>query len=191
MPDNIDRPDDASHPTKAGIPADAGTDTPPYEWDAGKTTRDRVYEVAIQLHDPATTSEVADRADCSTDAAREHLDWLADVGVVERDDDRPTTYRRNESYFQWRRVEELRREYTSDELLARLEALTGEERSYRERYDAAHPDDVNALDAADHDAVHEVWRDLSDWRTVRREIRLLERARRVARGRDGEAPADD
>lgn len=64
------------------------------------------------------------------------------------------------------------------DLLDRLEALTGQEREFRTRYDAAHPEDVDALDAADHAEVHEVWLDLDEWQQVRREIRLVERARK-------------
>jgi hypothetical protein len=37
---------------------------------------------------------------------------------------------------------------------------------------------VDALDAADHPEVNEVWLDLNEWRQVRREIRLVERARK-------------
>lgn len=192
MPDDTHHPDDGNRPEDTGVPSEILTEAPPTEWDAGKTTRDRVYEVAIQLREPATTSDVAERADCSVDAARSHLDWLADVGVVTREEGHPTTYRRNESYFEWRRVEELRREHTPEELLARLEDLTAEERDFRERYDATHPDDVDALAAADHATVHEAWEDLTDWRTVRREIRLLERARRTSgRGYDRKARPDD
>lgn len=162
-----------------GLPSDPDAlDDKRRVWDEGKTTRDRVYEVAIQLYDAASAAEIADRADCSTDAARNHLEWFAEVGIVDRQPGRPTTYRRNESYFEWRRVQELRRTMSDRELLDRLEELTTEERGYRERYDAVHPDDVDALDAADHDEVHEVWEELNDWRTVRREIRLLERVRK-------------
>lgn len=164
--------------TDDGLPDDPeATRQKRQEWDEGKTTRDRVYETAIQLYDSADAATVAERADCSTDAARQHLEWFADVGIVERHPGRPTTYRRNESYFDWKRVDELRREYDLADLADRLADLTEKERAYRERYDADHPADVDALDASDHDAVHEVWLDLNDWRTVRREMRLLERAR--------------
>ncbi len=186
MSQNVDHPTETEQRTETEATTDR-TKSPIQgrDWDPNKTTRDRVYEVAIQLYEPATTSEVADRADCSTDAARQHLDWLADVGIVARDTTRPTTYCRNESYFEWRRVEGLRREYTREELLDRLEDLTGDEQTYRGRYDAAHPEDVDALEVAEESAstdlsVHEVWQDLSDWRAVRRELRLLERARRAA-----------
>lgn len=162
-----------------GLPSDSdGVAAKRREWDEGKTTRDRVYEVAIQLYDAASATDVAERADCSTDAARQHLEWFADVGIVTREAGRPATYRRNESYFEWKRADELRRTHDDAELLDRLEDLTEQEREFRARYDAAHPDDVDALDAADHAEVHEVWLDLNEWERVRREIRLVERARK-------------
>lgn len=165
--------------TDDGLPSDPdGVTEKRRGWDEGKTTRDRVHDVAIQLYDAVSAADVADRADCSTDAARQHLEWFADVGIVTREAGRPVTYRRNESYFDWKRADELRRTHDDGELLERLEALTEQEREFRTRYDAAHPDDVDALDAADHAEVHEVWLDLNEWQRVRREIRLVERARK-------------
>ena len=174
--------------TDDGLPSDPdGVAAKRREWNEGKTTRDRVYEVALQLYDAASAVEVAERADCSTDAARQHLEWFADVGIVASEGVRPVTYRRNESYFDWKRADELRRTHDDAELLDRLESLTEQEREFRARYDAAHPDDVDALDAADHAEVHEVWLDLNEWERVRREIRLVERARKERSAADPRA----
>jgi len=147
-------------------------------WDENKTTRDRVYEVAIQLYDPASAAAVAERADCSADAARDHLEWFREVGILERIGDRPATYRRNESYFEWKRANELRERLDAEERGERIERLAAEDAEYRERYDADGPKDVDALEEAPHEQLHEIWGDLTEWRTVRRELRLLERVRR-------------
>ena len=154
-------------------------------WDEGRSVRDRVYETVVQLYEPATAAEVADRARCSEGAAREHLTWFAERGIVEAVEGRPKRYVRNQAYFDWKRANDLRQEYTDAELGDRLEKLTEQERVYRERYGVQNPGEVDVTEAADYDALHEVWADVSDWKTLRREMRLVDRARK-----DREALAD-
>lgn len=137
---------------------------------------ERVYRVALQLYDPARVATIADRADCAPDTARRHLDRLAEIGVLENVSENPASYRRNESYFEWRKRNRLE-QLTTSQLRERLEELTARERDLQERYDAEHPGDVDALDHADYDRIEEVWMDLSEWETVRRRIRRLEDVR--------------
>jgi predicted ArsR family transcriptional regulator len=134
---------------------------------------ERVYRVALQLYEPTRVAAIAERADCAPDTARRHLARLVDIGVLKQIADAPATYQRNESYFEWRtrsRLEQL----SMSQLQERLEELTGQERELQDRYDANHPDDVDALDHAEYDQIEEVWLDLSEWETVRRRIRRLE-----------------
>lgn len=138
---------------------------------------ERVYRVALQLYDPAGVSEVAERASCSPDTARRHLKRLADIGVISSVSEMPLTYERNESYFEWRlrnRLEKL----SSSELRDRLADLTAREREFRDRFETDSPGDVDALEHADFDDIEGVWRELSEWRTVRQRIRRLEAVRR-------------
>jgi predicted ArsR family transcriptional regulator len=139
-------------------------------------TDERVYRVAIQLYEPTRVSTVAERADCSPDTARRHLGRLADIGVLERVTESPTTYRRNESCFEWRtrnRLEGL----SASERRERLATLTAREREFREQYGADRPENVDALDHAEYAHLEDVWLDLSEWETVRRRIRRLEEVR--------------
>lgn len=138
---------------------------------------ERVYRVALQLYEPARTAEVAERAACAPDTARRHLQRLVELGVIERVTDDPATYQRNDSYFEWRKRQRLAN-WSLDELQDRLETLTGRERTFRERYDAETPVDVDALAHAGHDELDEVWMDLSEWQTVRDRIERLEAVRR-------------
>lgn len=147
-------------------------------WERGSSTRDRVYETAIQLYESATVDEVASRAHCSEGAAREHLEWLSARGIVEPIDGRPKRYRRNHAYFEWVRANELRREHTDAELETKLSALVEEEQAYREQYDVADPGQIDALTEADFDSLETVWKDIGDWKTIRRELRIIERARK-------------
>lgn len=141
---------------------------------------ERVYRVALQLYEPARTAEVAERAACAPDTARRHLQRLAELGVIERVTDDPATYQRNDAYFEWRKRQRLS-DCSMDELQGRLEPLTARERTFRERYDAETPADVDALAHADYDEIEDVWLDLSEWQTVRERIERLEAVRRHRR----------
>ena len=147
-------------------------------WQDERTTFQRVYDVLVGSQSFLTAQEFADRAACSETAARNALEQLAEMGVAERRDGRPARYRRNNSYFRWKRVESLAREHSPDELQDRLDDLIAEDKAFQEEYGVPAPDAVSTADLPvdDHDALQERWEDLSEWRTVRRDIKLLRRA---------------
>jgi len=137
---------------------------------------ERVYRVALQLHEPARVSEIAERADCAPDTARRHCERLAEIGVLASVGDEPATYRRNEAYFEWRKRDRLA-ELSSEQRRERLAELTSRERAFRDQYGVDDPAAVAATDHADYDELEAVWADLSEWRTVRRRIERLESVR--------------
>ena len=147
-------------------------------WQDERTTFQRVYDVLVGAQSFLTAQEFADRAECSETAARNALEQLGEMGVAKRRDGRPARYRRNDSYFQWKRVESLAREHSSDDLKNRLEELVAEDEAFQDEYGVPEPDAVSTADLPidDHDTVHDRWEDLSEWRTVRRDIKLLRRA---------------
>jgi transposase len=165
------------------MPTDGPPSSPPSlaeEWRTQQregSTRDRVYTVALQLYEPTRVREVAERADVSKETARDYLKWLAELGVLEQVAESPDAFVRNEQYFEWRRIQHLRA-LSDEELLERLEGLSRKERAFRARFDADAPDDIDALEYADYDDLESVWMELREWKTVRRRIRELERARR-------------
>lgn len=154
------------------------------EWRAqqqGESTRSRVYAVALQLYEPTRVKEVAERADVSKETARDYLKWFAELGVLDQVAESPDTFERNEQYFEWRRIQHLQAQ-PEEELQEQLEELTRKEQAFREQFDTDGPDDVDALEHADYDDVESVWMALREWRTVRRRIRELERARKGQAG---------
>ena len=155
---------------------------------AGERADERIYRIALQLYEPARIAAIADRADCAPDTARRHLRRLADIGVVERVSVEPATYRRNESYFEWRERSRLER-LSPGERRERLETLTERERTFRERYDAEGPEAVDALAHASHADLEEVWDDLAEWSTVRRRLERLEAVRQQQAGTAGSESA--
>jgi DNA-binding transcriptional regulator GbsR (MarR family) len=147
-------------------------------WGSNRTTFQRVYDVLVGSQTFLTAQEFADHANCSETGARAALEQLVEMGIAERQDGRPASYRRNESYLQWRRIESLAREYSPDELRTRVDELIAEDEAFQEAYGVPDPNAVSTDDIAvdDHDTLHEHWEDVSEWRTVRRDIRLLRRA---------------
>ena len=143
---------------------------------------ERVYRVALGLTEPTRVSEVAQRADCSKNAARRHLERLAEIGVLRRVLENPAAFERNESYFEWRRLDRLA-ELSDAEYEDRLGDLLSEDEAYRETYGVECPDDLDPLEYTSHGDAERVRLDLTNWAAIRREIRDL---RRVHRG-DGSA----
>lgn len=155
---------------------------PPFESPFNdEDTKQRVYGAVLHARDPMTAAEIADRADCSEESARTHLSFYADLGIVVRHEGRPVRYERNDEYFEWRRVNELARGHTVDELQARVSELTQRIEAYRDEYGADAPAEVDVLDF-DAARIDDVYVELGDWATAIEERRLHERARRTAAG---------
>jgi DNA-binding transcriptional regulator GbsR (MarR family) len=147
----------------------------------GEDTKQRIYSTVLHARDPMTAAEIAERADCSAESARTHLSFYADLGIVIRHEGRPVRYERNDDYFEWRRVNELAREHTVEELQTRVSELTDRIEAYRDTYDADSPAEVDVLEF-DAEQVEEVYAELGDWATAVEERRVHERARRKAAG---------
>lgn len=147
-------------------------------WKGERTTFQRIYDVLVGSRSHLTAQEFAEQAACSTTAARNALEQLAEMGIANRRDGRPATYRRNDSYFRWKRVESLAREQSREDLKERLDDLIAEDEAYQAEYGVPEPDAVSTADlpVGAHETLHERWEALSEWRTVRRDIKLLRRA---------------
>lgn len=156
---------------------DAASD-PSARWQSDRTTFQRVYDVLVGTTDPASAQQFATWADCSENGARQALEQLVEMGIADRTDTRPRQYVRNESYLRWKRVETLAREHSVSELRSRLDDLITADSELQARYDVPDPDAVVVSDDpdTDHETVHERWDDLTEWRTVRRDIPILKRA---------------
>lgn len=147
-------------------------------WKGERNTFQRVYDVITGVTDYAQANTIADRADCSADGARSALTQLVEMGVVDRRGSRPAEYRRNESYFRWKRVETLADEHTSAELRERVDQLLEEDADLQRSFGVPDPAAVSVarVEGGDHAAVHDQLESLSRWRTVRRDLQLLQRA---------------
>lgn len=159
---------------------------PPFEEPfAGDDVEQRIYGTILQTREPTTASAIADAADCDPKTARKYLEWFADLGVVTRHSGHPATYERNDSYFEWRRVDQLAADHTVEELQARVRELSTQVREYENTYDATSPATVDAVaEAGDDQSIDDVYSDLADWETARQERDRYERARQQRSGGD-------
>ncbi|MFC4248006.1 hypothetical protein ACFOZ7_13820 [Natribaculum luteum] len=154
------------------------SDDPAAQWSADRTTFQRIYDVLVGTTNTASAQQFAEWADCSENGARQALEQLVEMGIAERATARPALYRRNPSYFRWKRVETLAREHNTSDLRARLEELLEADQGFQEKYGVPDPDAVVVADDPDesHEELHDRWEDLTEWRTTRRDITLLKRA---------------
>jgi DNA-binding transcriptional regulator GbsR (MarR family) len=147
----------------------------------GEDTKQRLYGAVLHARDPMTAAELAERADCSTESARTHLSFYADLGIAIKHEGRPVRYERNDDYFEWRRVNELARENTVDELQVRVSELTDRIENYCTEYGADSPAEIDVLEF-DPERIDDVYVELGQWATAIEERALHERARQKIAG---------
>lgn len=147
-------------------------------WHEERTTFQRVYDVVTGTTDYTSAEVIGEHADCSTDGARAALSQLVEMGIVEHRGERPREYQRNESYFRWKRIDTLAREHSVADLHEQIDALFDEDQSFQERFDAPDPDAVSPaiFESVDHDTVYERWEALTRWRSVRKDLEVLQQA---------------
>ncbi|WP_049921259.1 DUF7342 family protein [Halopiger djelfimassiliensis] len=172
------RPDRKANADERAEPPDFDGLTPPRELVRGERTRDDFFDAVLGLDSPATVSDVADRAGHGVDAAREYLEWFERMGIVTQVTESPATYERNREYLRWRRVQRLRKQYATDDLLEFLNAAVERDEKYAELFDADSPSAVSVTAHASRTdrSIADVWKDVSAWKTTRERIALLERA---------------
>lgn len=172
-------------------PSEAALTDEREEWVNTQDTRERIRAVVTGLQTPATATTIADRAQCSTNAARKHLDALVDLGIVQqRDEPSGTRYVRNEAYFRWRRANELATTHTIETLLEKLAELETRAEQFQQRFDAATPADVHLPEDVSHDELESRLETLSEWETARVAVDRHKEALRIARREDDRLTAE-
>jgi hypothetical protein len=142
--------------------------------------RERLLDVVVGLRTPTKVSTIAKRADCGTETARDYLEWFDEMGMVHRHNGRPVRYERNDAYFQWRRIDQIREEYSEQEIVDALDDTLNQIEDYRAQFDATHPDEVSLVDATQEQnlSTEVAWEALSEWETLEQRATLLDAARR-------------
>jgi sugar-specific transcriptional regulator TrmB len=170
------------------IPDDAydGTESPPNLDDLespdsllrGGPIRERLLDVITGLRTPTKVSDIAERADCDTETARDYLKWFDEMGMVRRHAGRPVRYERNDAYLQWRRINRIREELSEQEIVEALTEAIEQIERYRTEFDARAPEEVSLVEASKDRPTEAAWEALTEWETLERRAALLDAARR-------------
>jgi len=150
-------------------------------WQDGTDTFGRVYEVVLGATSPTPYTEISELADCSANAAKKHLERLAEMGIVRVDaESRPAAYERNDGYLEWQDATRIADDLSVDEIIDRVAELESKRVEYETECDAAEPGAVSVFDETEHETLHERMQAVSDWHGVIRDLRLYELARQLA-----------
>ena len=169
--------------------AERGDEKPEFDaWEepssivSGDRTRDDFLDVALQIREPATVSEVAERAERGEDSAREYMRFFAELGVVERVTERPERYRADRDYLRWRQIRRVKEEHEPEEIAELLSEVTDRIEEYRDEFGVDSPEEVSVSEyAEEHDeSIEEVWQKVADWKTDMERRRILDEALRKA-----------
>ena len=159
-------------------PPDFGAWDSPDELLREGPTKERMLDVVVQLREPTKVATIAERADCDTETARDYLEWFTEMGMVREQPGRPVRYERNDSYLRWRRVEQIRQQFSEAEIVDRLKDTLDAAAAYRQRFDAETPAAVSIVEASQDESVEAIWEALADWQTLEQRAAVLDAARR-------------
>ncbi|WP_114579218.1 winged helix-turn-helix domain-containing protein [Saliphagus sp. LR7] len=160
-------------------PAEA-VDEVRHRWHESTDTFGRVYDTILGITDPTPYSEIAEIADCSPNAAKKHLERLAEMGIVRADrESRPARYERNDGYLEWQEASRLAQELSLEEIIERVRRLEDRQDEFEERFETTDPASVSVFDQDDHDLIHERMDAISEWQSIDRDIRLYDLARQL------------
>lgn len=145
----------------------------------GGPIRERLLDVVVGLRTPTKVSTIAELADCDTETARDYLEWFDQMGMVHRHEGRPVRYERNDAYFQWRRIDQIRAEYSEQDIVDALADTLEQIEEYRSQFDAEYPDEVSLIEATQtlDMSTEAAWEALSEWETLERQAAFLDAAR--------------
>jgi DNA-binding Lrp family transcriptional regulator len=150
-------------------------------WQEGTDTFGRVYDVVLGLTSPTAYTAIAELADCSPNAAKKHLDRLAEMGIARANrENRPASYERNEAYLEWQDASQIAADLSVEEIIDRVAKLEERRSEYENQFGTTDPDTVSVFDAGDHETIHDRMNTVSEWKGVIRDLRLYELARQLS-----------
>lgn len=156
-------------------------DTDRSRWQDGTDTFGRVYDVVLGLTSPTAYTDIAELANCSPNAAKKHLDRLAEMGIAHANrGSRPVLYERNDGYLEWQEASRIADALTPEEIIDRVAALEQQRSEYEDQFGTTDPRMVSVFDDTDHETIHERMTAVSEWQGVIRDLRLYELARQLS-----------
>lgn len=143
--------------------------SPVEEYRANRESRSALERVSIlvpNLTEEASVAEIAADADVSKETARKYLSHFENWNVLIRTETDPDRFVRNESYFDWLRIDSLRQEESVDELQEALSELAAEDERFAEELDAESPATASMLENGYQNASERAEK-VREWQSVR------------------------
>lgn len=144
------------------------------DWKKETTTRERIKSVIKRTTDPTPASEIAEKARASQPVARDELNELTKIGLVEKiDDGQGALYKRSDQMYIYQQVLKLHDEYSEDELVEKLQELKQVVNRIRTNYGVESPAELaQEIDPEDYKA----WEDHRTWQTAQKNLYLAKAA---------------
>jgi len=153
-------------------------------WEAEGETFERICKVIFDISESTSHIDIAEKANCSPNSVKKHLDRLAELGVVNKNPrSMGARYHRNSAYIEWRVLRYIIDEYTMEEIIDRVEALESRQEDLIGNTGEI-PSIVPAGDVKLHESVGPRMEAANELELIKRRLRLYELARQ-ARQNDG------
>ena len=125
-------------------------------WKAHTSAFDRVRSIVMTTDAPRSAGWLADRAAVAETTARDHLERLAEMGVVRAtDSDGTRVYAPDPAYVRFREIRELVRDHEPEELAGFTVDVKQEIETIRDAYGADSPTELRERAAAANTGVDE------------------------------------
>lgn len=148
-------------------------------WKEHQSAFDRVRSVAVTLSEPRSAGWVAEQAHVAGNTARDHLQRLVEMNVLQEvSRDGATEYRPDPLYTRMRALRDLLDERDRDDLITLRADLQERIETWQAEYDAESPNELRerAAHADTADETRDLRRTAGDWDIVRYRLRLVEDA---------------
>lgn len=149
-------------------------------WKEQTKAIERVIDVILTVDEPRTASWIGDEALVSEQTAREHLDLLADLGVVAATKAHGVTkYRPDVAYLRFKKLSQMVERYDREELMDRVEKFKQQIKEAEEKYGVESPDELRAKAAGEDVPVEEVReyeKAASEWDSLKSDLSILQEA---------------
>lgn len=148
-------------------------------WKATDSAFDRVRSVAVTLTQLRSADWIADQAAVAGNTARNHLERLVEMNVLEEVSHKGVTrYRPDPLYTRMRALRDLLDERDRDDLVNLRAELQEQVETWQNEYDVNSPDGLReqAASTETSDLTRELRRTSNDWEIVRYRLELVEEA---------------
>jgi len=147
-------------------------------WKAQTSAFDRVRSIAVTLDTPRNAEWISGEALVSENTARDHLERLVEMNVLQRIEERAVLYQPDPLYTRMQALRELLAEHDLDDLVALRASLLEQTEKWQAEYDVKNAHELRALatQAASAEETQTIRQTANDWSIVTYRLRLVDDA---------------